>query len=505
MRIESFGGETYSQVVPLIGKSDSGPTPPWWVLAVVARVVPKVRRRMATATEVVESGLLDQLPRRWYEDWKPDLTELMERYRTTDLSTLDNPALLAHANHVRNSLDRGLEIHFDLFIPYLVAVHGFVKVCRDLLGWDEGRSLELLAGASPASADPTRTMAAIAGRIRANPDALAAVAVGGDTIDALGTIDPGLARELEEWSDVHGFRVADYDVAAPLLSEIPGLADQLVRAAIATPDRASVTASDALAEARAALGGDDLEVFETALAQGCRIYPLREDNIHLTGMMPLAALRLTILEMGRRVSTQGLSDEAADAMILEWDELVETLGGDGRDARATVARRKAEHAWVTTHPGPSRYGPEPGTMPDLKGLPSAGRTINEAVIWAMDQELTPPPQPDGDVVKGIGCGAGTYTGPVRIIRSEADFHKLQRGDIMVCPIATPSWSAVFATCAAIVCDGGGALSHTAVVAREHGLPTVMATGNATTMLKDDQVITVDGSAGTVATAASSEC
>ncbi len=499
LRIESLGGETYTQAVPLIGKSDSGPTPPWWVLAVVARVVPKVRRRMATAAEAVESGLLEQLPRRWYQEWKPELTALMDRYRTTDLAALGDTALLSHADDVRASATRALEIHFDLFVPYLVGVHRFVTVCRGLLGWDEGQSLELLAGASPASAAPTLAMGAIADHIGADPKALAAVDEGGDVIEALRPINPDLADEVQDWATVYGFRTADYDVAAPIVSEIPGLVDQLLRDAIATPTGRSSAASEALKEARASLEGDDIEVFETALTLGRDIYPLREDNVHLTAMTPLAALRLTILEVGRRAATAGLIAEAGDVMFLEWDELVQLLGEDSFDAAATVTRRKAEHAWVTAHPGPLRHGPEPGPPPDLKGLPSAGRMINQAIIWAMEQELTPPPEPDGDGdgVKGIGCGAGRYTGPVRVIHSEADFHKLRPGDVLVCPIATPSWAAVFATLGAIVCDGGGALSHTAIVAREHGLPTVMATGNATAALQHGELVTVDGSAGTV--------
>ena len=69
--------------------------------------------------------------------------------------------------------------------------------------------------------------------------------------------------------------------------------------------------------------------------------------------------------------------------------------------------------------------------------------------------------------------------------------------MLVAPIATPSWAAVFAIPGAIVCDGGGPLSHTAVVAREHGLPAVMGATGATTTLTDGQIITVDGTTGTV--------
>ena len=46
-------------------------------------------------------------------------------------------------------------------------------------------------------------------------------------------------------------------------------------------------------------------------------------------------------------------------------------------------------------------------------------------------------------------------------------------------------------------DAGGALSHPAIIAREYGLPAVVATVEGTTRLHDDQLVTVDGATGTV--------
>ena len=56
---------------------------------------------------------------------------------------------------------------------------------------------------------------------------------------------------------------------------------------------------------------------------------------------------------------------------------------------------------------------------------------------------------------------------------------------------------MFGRLGALVTDGGGLLAHPAIVAREYGIPAVLATGDATTRLTDGQVVTVDGTAGTV--------
>jgi pyruvate,water dikinase len=59
------------------------------------------------------------------------------------------------------------------------------------------------------------------------------------------------------------------------------------------------------------------------------------------------------------------------------------------------------------------------------------------------------------------------------------------------------WSPVFATITALVTDTGGVLSHAAIIAREFGIPAVVATGNATHLFTDDQILLVDGDAGCV--------
>jgi phosphohistidine swiveling domain-containing protein len=96
--------------------------------------------------------------------------------------------------------------------------------------------------------------------------------------------------------------------------------------------------------------------------------------------------------------------------------------------------------------------------------------------------------------------AGSYTGPVRLIRNESEFGKLRSGDVLVCPVTSPVWSVLFPSMGALVTDTGGLLSHPAIIAREYQVPAVVATGNATTLLRNGQVVTggrYDGAGGAV--------
>jgi len=77
-----------------------------------------------------------------------------------------------------------------------------------------------------------------------------------------------------------------------------------------------------------------------------------------------------------------------------------------------------------------------------------------------------------------------------VILNESEFGKLQPGDVLVCPITTLVWSVLFPSVGALVTDTGGILSHPAIIAREYRVPAVVATGNATSVLRDGQQIRV---------------
>ena len=64
-----------------------------------------------------------------------------------------------------------------------------------------------------------------------------------------------------------------------------------------------------------------------------------------------------------------------------------------------------------------------------------------------------------------------------------DFGKLQAGDILVAPLTTPIWTPLFAMAGGLVTEVGGILSHGAIVAREYGIPAVMAVARATRLFR----------------------
>jgi pyruvate,water dikinase len=106
-------------------------------------------------------------------------------------------------------------------------------------------------------------------------------------------------------------------------------------------------------------------------------------------------------------------------------------------------------------------------------------------------------EPGTVLVSGLAAAPGVVSGPVRILRSTADGPKLVKGEILVATMTNPDWVPTMRRASALVTDGGGVTCHAAIVGRELHLPTIVATRNATTVLRDGEIVTVDGAKGVV--------
>ena len=96
------------------------------------------------------------------------------------------------------------------------------------------------------------------------------------------------------------------------------------------------------------------------------------------------------------------------------------------------------------------------------------------------------------------CGApGVAEGQARVVMSYNQLDEIQKDDILVCPSTNPAWTPVFGLVKAVVSDRGGTLSHTAIVGREYGIPTLVNTFTATSIIKTGQRIRVDANQGAI--------
>lgn len=97
---------------------------------------------------------------------------------------------------------------------------------------------------------------------------------------------------------------------------------------------------------------------------------------------------------------------------------------------------------------------------------------------------------------GTGVARGQARGPFRVLRGFDDFGRVESGDIIVIPFSDVSWTPVFAKASGVVSEAGGMLSHSAIVAREYGIPCIVSVENALD-LPDGALGMIDGVSGTV--------
>ena len=108
-------------------------------------------------------------------------------------------------------------------------------------------------------------------------------------------------------------------------------------------------------------------------------------------------------------------------------------------------------------------------------------------------------EPVSVLVSGLGAAPGIGTGAVRILRDPSEGKLLEAGEVLVAPMTTPDWVPIMRRAAALVTDGGGRTCHAAIVSREMGLPAVVGARRATELLRDGELVTVDGTLGVVTT------
>jgi pyruvate,water dikinase len=101
------------------------------------------------------------------------------------------------------------------------------------------------------------------------------------------------------------------------------------------------------------------------------------------------------------------------------------------------------------------------------------------------------------LLSGAPASPGIATGPVKLVPDDSQIDKVQNGDILVAEMTTPDFVPAMKRAVAIVTDRGGRTAHAAIVSRELGIPCIVGSEKATTILKDGQMITVDGASGKV--------
>lgn len=259
------------------------------------------------------------------------------------------------------------------------------------------------------------------------------------------------------------------------------------------------------AEYRELLASDaDRTAFDQLLGLARLVFPYVENHNIYIDHQAYAIFWSKVRELGDVFAHHGFLDDREQIFLLHRYEIHQALwdlqtgwasmADDGRAHwKREVAERKrildALRAWSA----PPALGAVPHEVKDAYAVMLWGITDETIARWSEGASA-------GEGVselRGVAASPGVAEGPARLVHSPAELEHVQDGEILVCPVTSPSWAPVFARIGGAVSDAGGIMAHAAIVSREYGLPAVVGTGYGTQRIKTGQRIRVDGSTGVV--------
>jgi phosphohistidine swiveling domain-containing protein len=458
-----------------------------------ARMDARMKQMQARMMEHVP-GLLD----RWRDQYEPEVRSINDDTLMGDYSKLGDRDIVDLLEAIVAKREREGELHFLAVFPAGGAFMFFEQVYTELFGEPkEGEHLALLQGFPNKSVEIGIALWHLAREARRRPEILKTLhdVRPASVHAALAEADGGGAFRgaVDEFLDTYGWRGAELDIASPTWREEPAPVYNLIREYTDRegydPEeelRAVVTAREARERLLFdRLSGPPAEMFRQVLASAQQYLPVQEDHHFWIDQQGLSVQRVPSLEAGRRLAASGRIAAVDDVFLLAYDELAEALRGGNGSLRELVGRRRQEREQHRHLNPPLALGTPP--PPEAADDPMSNK------FWG----AMPPESSDPRMINGNAASKGAVTAVARVIRSLDDAERLKPGEILVCPSTMPAWTPLFAIASAVVTDHGGVLSHTAIVAREYAIPSVVGTKVATSLIQDGRTITVDGTAGTI--------
>jgi len=366
---------------------------------------------------------------------------------------------------------------------FVMIFYGTLKKLSASWCHDENLQNDLLSGEGGIeSAEPAKMLLRMAEDARPNA-ALRAAIEAGDLERA--REHPAFARDFDRYMELYGFRgMNELKLEEPPLRDRPDVVLAFIRnylGAEAKPQREQEIRADAERRAFGALSPLRRLVFRFVLKRA-RIGVRNRENMRFARTRIFGLVREVVRAMGRRLAEEGILDAPDDVFHLGLDELWDYVKGTAltTDLRGLAALRRKEFDEY-------RANPDIDERFETWGMAyHRNRFRSRAAAQAA---------PDG-TLKGIACSPGQITGPVKVLLSPNDDLRLN-GEILVAARTDPGWVPLYPSISGLLIERGSILSHSAIVAREMGIPTIVGIRGLTELVHTDDVVKMDGSTGVV--------
>ncbi len=341
------------------------------------------------------------------------------------------------------------------------------------------------------SVAPVRSLSRLAATARANPDYSQLIYAGNErtaweqiqTDERYSALKTACERHVSEFGD-RGFEELKLD--RPTLREQPELLIRLIKHQLETASslealelREREIRRKAENEARARLKNLIKRLAFWFVLNKARRAIANRENMRFARSRLFGIARRIFRRMGDLFAEKGLLRSGSDIHYLSVEEVFGFVQGCTltRDLKALVDIRRAEYAAYAERDLDERI--------ETAGIPYLNAFYKDRSAMGSSNRAA-----------GTGCSSGIARGTARIVL-EPQGHLNGGNDILVASSTDPGWVFLMISAKGIIAEKGSVLSHTAIIGRELGIPTIVGVKDATKLIPDGAPLTIDGGTGEV--------
>jgi len=462
----------------------------------------EVPARFQRASEVMQGKLWREQLRDWDERVKPDSIKAHRAVQAVDPAALSDQELVEYLTRCRDHHAAMIAQHMRYTASAVVPTGDFLAHVGDWTDVPPAELLGLMRGTAPVSAGASDQLARLIAAFEADAQArelLASDDDPGEVLAALRALDGEAGEAVSGYLDLVGYRLLDgFDISEPYALAMPDALVRAIRIAVAGRDLEGADVETAVADIRGKVPEQHRAEFVELLGEARLTYRLRDERGVFSDIWASGLMRRAVLEAGRRVAERGQIHEPVHLIDAGFDEMCSLVADGSGPSADELAARATERTTRDPKAAPRSLGDPPPPPPDASGLPPDVARLMRATGIALGHLFgSSEAEHDEQVLRGLAASPGIYDGPARLIAGPSEFDRIVTGDVLVTQSTTEAFNILLPLLGAIVTDSGGLLSHSAIVAREYGIPGVVGTREATGRIADGVRVRVDGDAGEV--------
>ncbi len=459
--------------------------------------------RIARAEELFAGKLWRQQLREWDEEAKPASVRIDRELQSIDPDALSDEELAAYLRRCAEHHAAMITQHMRFTAAAMVPTGDFLAHVGEWTGLAPSHLLGLMRGAAPVSAGASAELDQLVSALATDEQARALLESDGEpasVLEQLRSLEGEAGAAVNAYLDLVGWRLLDgFDISGPCALELPDVLLRAIRiAATGRGDDDSADVDEQIAGVREKVPEDKRAEFDELLGEARMMYRLRDERGVFSDIWASGLVRRAVLGAGRRLAAAGRIKEPEHLIDASIEEMCALLAGSAEPSADELAARAAYRASHTAKGAPQTLGDPPVPPPDPSGLPPAAFRVMRAMGVAMaEMFVDSQAEHEEHMLRGLAASRGVYEGPARRVSNPAEFDRITKGDVLVTESTSEAFNILLPLLGAIVTDSGGLLSHSAIVAREYGIPGVVGTREATERIADGARVRVDGDSGEV--------